>query len=344
MTNATRTLSNVTGPQYGEPRDMPWSVMGTHLKPSSATNLTKALADAGLDYEVRTTEVVAVDRAEGEPLAFGTFTEAPKARAIVRPVNGVDTVIGISGTRFRPIQNRDAFGIATDLCGDFGAKIDGLADFRHGGASVMALTLPEGITLHTPDGGEDATNLNLLVKNHHDGSGALSFMLTPVRMACTNVLPYAAKNARMVWKVSHTPNADQRHALAVTAIKEALGFAKEFTVQAQAMVDTPMVDAEFAKIVAGLWKVDADATGKVADRKRDIQAQVMALYQESPTLTHVRGTRWGGYNALTEYLDHFRPVKGGGEKAQQVARAEGQIDGPNLRVKTNLFRQFAVAV
>lgn len=340
MTKATQ--NTITGPQYGASRDMPWNVMGKHLEPSSRTNVAKALTDAGLDYDVEVWDATAYRKDDDEPMALADFVPAAKSRAIVRPMPGDGglKVVGMTGTRFTPMQNRDAFAIATDLCGDYGATIDGLADFRHGGASIMVLDLHRDITLTTPDGGTDPTRLNLVVKNSHDGNSALTFMLTPVRIPCTNVLPMATREAKMVWKISHTPNADERVGLARKSILEAVGAQEELTIAAQTMLDTEMVDAEFAKIVAGMWKVDPEATGKVADRKREIQDTVLNLYRTSPTLDGIRGTRWGGYNALTEYLDHFRPVKGD----PAVSRAEGQIDGPNLRVKANLWKRFAVAV
>lgn len=336
----TTTHNTIAGPHYGESRQMPWNVMGKDLTDVASRDLGKALRESGLDFDVRTLPVVAHEGPKGEPIAFHTLIEAEKSRAVVRPTPEGDKVVGMVGTRYTPIQNRDAFAIANDLVGEYGATIAGLADFRHGGASLMVLDLNRPITLTTPDGGEDVLDLNLYVKNSHDGSSALTFALDAMRLACTNALPALLRNAKRSWKISHTPNAEERVSLAVQAIKEAIGFQEEFQVMAQAMVDQPMVDAEFAKIVQRLWPVDPEATGKVAERRRDIHAQVMGLFRESPTLTHVRGTRWAGYNALTEYLDHYRPVKGG-EAVQDVARAEGALEGPNVRVKTNVWKMFA---
>lgn len=332
----TTNANTIAGPQYGTSREMPWNVMGKELTGKAHTNLGKALKESGLDFDVRTLPVVAHDGAEDEPIAFHTLVEAEKSRAVVRPTPDGDRVVGMVGTRYTPIQNRDAFAVANDLVGDFGAVITGMADFRHGGASLMVMDLQRPIVVKR-GGVEDLVDLNLLVKNSHDGSSALTFALTPMRIACTNALPAAIAGAQRAWKISHTPNAQERVSLAVKAIHEAVGYQEKFQAVAQDMLDTDMVDAEFAKIVAGLWKVDPEATGKVADRKREIQAQVMDLYQTSPTLEGVRGTRWAGYNALTEYLDHYRPVKGN----QDVARAEGALEGPNVRVKANMWRMFA---
>ena len=335
----TTTANTITGPQYGTSREMPWNVMGKELTGKAHTNLDKALKESGLDFTVRTLPVVAHDGPEGEPIAFHTLIDAEKSRAVVRPTDQGDKVVGMVGTRYTPIQNRDAFQVAEDLVAPkYGAKIVGMADFRHGGASLMVMDLCRPITVER-DGVSDTMDLNLLVKNSHDGSSALTFALLAERIACTNALPAAIAGAKRSWKISHTPNAQERVSLAVMAIKEAVGYQEKFQAVAQKMLDTDMVDAEFAKIVAGLWKVDPDATGKVADRKRETQAEVIRLYKESPTLEGLRGTRWGGYNALTEYLDHFRPVKG----QEDVARAEGALDGPNVRVKANLFKMLAPA-
>lgn len=331
---ARTTTNTITGPQYGESRDMPWNVMGKDLTAKAGKNLAKALKESGLDYDVEVWDTKAVCPLTGREM------ESPKAAQIVRPTPDGLKVVGSTGRRFTPIQNRDAFAVGADLVGDFGATITGLADFRHGGASLMVVDLGRPIVLNTPDGGQDVIDLNLLVKNAHDGSSALTFALTPMRLACTNALQAAIAGATRSWKISHTPNAQERVNLAVVAIKEAVGYQEKFQEVAQAMVDQPMVDAEFAKIVGRLWKVAPDAEGKVADRKRDIQAQVIDLYRNSPTLESVRGTRWAGYNAVTEYLDHYRPVKGD----EGLARAEGALEGPNVRVKDNMWKMFATAV
>lgn len=327
------TTNTITGPQYGTSREMPWNVMGAELTSKAGTNLDKALAESGLDYDVEVWNTNAVD-----PLT-GRVLENEKGRQIVRPTAEGLKVVGQTGTRFTPIQNRDAFAVGADLVGEFGATIAGLADFRHGGASLMVVDLGRPIALDTPHGGQDVIDLNLLVKNAHDGSSALTFALTPMRLACTNALQAAIAGAARSWKISHTPNAQERVNLAVVAIKEAVGYQEHFRAAAQAMMDQPMVDAEFAKIVSTLWKVAPDAEGKVAERKRDTQAQVIDLYRNSPTLESVRGTRWAGYNALTEYLDHYRPVKGDAT----VARAEGALEGPNVRQKDRVWRMFAMA-
>ena len=322
-------------------RPMPWDVMGEKLKPKDAKSVEATLAAAGLDYQVETRQALSghAPRHDGSGHNARTQLQADDFQAIVRPMpDGSERVLAFTKKRYTPIQNGAAFALADYLVKEFGAKIVGAADFRDGTRSVLAVKLPEDITLEGPEG-QDRVGLHGIIQNDHAGNAALSLALTPLRFACTNVLPAALAEADRVWKISHTPNAQKRLDVAAEAMKRSLVYAEAFQAQAQAMLDQPMVDAEFAKLVAKLYPVKKDAEGVQAERRRDIQAKLMDAWKTSDTITTIRGTRWAGYNVVTEYLDHFRPVRG----AEAVARAEGALDGPYVRQKAALWRTFANA-
>jgi phage/plasmid-like protein (TIGR03299 family) len=326
----TQTLSPAVA------RRAPWDVMGTDLKPAQTTSLDKALAATGLDYEVRLETAAAVDRPNG-PLV------APNFRAIVRPWGDGERVLGFSGKRFTPIHNRDAFSVGGYLVSEFDAKIRALTDFRNGAQSLLVVDLDKPVVLTRRDGQEDRVDLDLLIKNAHDGSAALTFALTGVRIACTNAVHAAIAGAERTWKFSHTPRAADRMALAHQAILNAVTYQGRLQAVAQSMIDQDMVDAEFSKIVQRLWPVKAGATGIQAERRRAIQQDVEALYRNSETLEGIRGTRWGGYNAVTEWMNHARPVKGADASAQAISRAEGNLEGPNVRQMAKVWGMFAGA-
>lgn len=336
----TDTATKALAPAYGTPRDMPWNVMGGSLNATDAS-VADVLKANGLDYQVRLVPVAGYEVAEGEPIAFADFTYGTGLKGVVRPMpDGSSKMLSVVGSRFRPIQNDAAFAVADNLR-EMGAKITGAADFRAGNASLLVVDLAKPVRLVRPDGGIDVTDLNLLIKNAHDGSAALTFALTGMRLACTNAVQAAIAKSQRAWKISHTPNAEARMDLAVKALLLATDYQAGFQVVAQHMMDTPMVDAEFAKIVARLFPVAVDAEGAAAERRRGIQESITALYHSSTTLEGVRGTRWGGYNALTEYMDHYRPVKGSDAKAQSISRAEGALEGPYVRTKESIWKMMA---
>lgn len=322
-------------------RQLPWDAMGSALT-TNATTVEAALKESGLDYqvEVRGAQSTNAPRPDGSGWNARTALDAPGFQAIVRPMpTGEEKVLAFTKKRYTPIQNADAFQPADYLVKEFGASIVGAADYRNGDRSLLAVQLPEGMGLTRPDGGVDQVDLNLLIINDHAGNAALTLALTAMRLACTNAVPAAIKGAERVWKISHTPNAQQRLDVAADAIQKALVYRDAFQEKAQAMMDQEMVDAEFQKLVSKLYPVKKDAEGVAADRKRQLHQDLFQLWESSPTLEGIRGTRWAGYNVFTEYLDHFRPVRG--DVAQ--ARGEGALDGPYARQKAAIWNTFAAA-
>jgi phage/plasmid-like protein (TIGR03299 family) len=315
-------------------RKMPWDVMGEKLKAADRTNVAKTLKAAGLDYAVEVWDA----RAAQPETRHNTELTTPEFQALVRPMpDGSKRVLGYTKKRYTPIQNVDAFNVADILVREFGAQIIGAADYRGGDRSLIAVDLAEPVALVRPDGGEDRVDLDLIITNDHAGNASLTMALTPIRVACTNALPAAMRGAERVWKISHTPNAQKRIHLAEEAIVKAVTYADAFQAQAQAMMDQTMVDAEFQKMVAKLYPVKEGGQGAAAERRREVQAQLLTAWHSSPTIEGIQGTRWAGYNVVTEYLDHFRPVRG----EEAVSRAEGALDGPYVRQKAKLWQVFA---
>ena len=334
-------MVSTTNMETAANRNMPWDVMGHELRPSATTSVAAALKESGLDYqvEVRQASSGSVTRPDGSGSDFRTPITAPEFQAIVRPFpDGTERVLAFTRKRYTPIQNQDAFSVADTLVQEHGAKIIGAADFKGGDRSLLALDLLQPVRLDRPDGGVDQVDLDLLIVNDHAGNAALSLALTPMRVDCTNALPAAMKGAERVWKISHTPNGMKRLELAKAAILKAAAYRDAFTIQAQAMLDQEMVDAEFQKMVAKLYPTKGKKE-RAAEQAKAVQSELVKLWETSPTMEGIRGTRWAGYNAVTEYLDHFRPVR----SEEGVARAEGALDGPYVRRKAALWDMFAAA-
>lgn len=313
-------------------RPLPWDVMGTALTPK-ATTVPAVLKETGLDYQVSVRDAFT----DSSYVGAGRLM-APTFQALVRPMpDGSEKVLAFTKKRYTPIQNHDGFAVADYLVSEFGACISGAADYRGGDRSLLAVTLPDTIQLHGRDG-DDPVDLHLVITNDHAGNAALTLALTPVRIECTNALPAAMREAQRVWKISHTPKAQARLDLAADAIKRALEYRDAFQEQAQAMLDTEMVDAEFRKMVARLYPTKGKGD-RAAEQAKAVQSELFGLWSSSPTMDGIRGTRWAGYNAVTEYLDHYRPVR----SEPTVARAEGALDGPYVRQKAKLWELFSNA-
>lgn len=319
-------------------RVAPWDVMSGTFE-LEHPDVAHALAATGTDYEVEVRDLYSA-RYDVATSKHADFIQAPNLRTVVRPMpDGTEKVLGAVGRRWSPIHNADAFSVADTLVKDSGAVISGAADYRSGAASLLVVDLRRPVVLTLPGGTKDVTDLQLIMKNSHDGSGALTFALTGVRLACTNMLQAAVAGAERVWKISHTPRADERVNLAHQSIIKALAYRDAFEDQAQAMVAAAMTDLEFERMVERLWPIPEDAkSDKAGDRRREIHGEVMHLYRESETIGDARGTLWGGYNALTEWHDWARVVHNG-----EAARAEGSLEGVHVRAKMKLWETFSSA-
>lgn len=328
-------------------RQLPWDAMGGGLTVKGAKTVEAALKAKGLDYTVEVREaktgnwVPSAAHGEGAALLAKRDTlKAPHFQALVRPMpDGSEKVLAFTRKRYTPQQNVNVFQPAEYLVSEFGASIVGAADYRGGEKSIMVVELPETIALTGRKGDRDPVTLNLVITNDHAGNAAITYALTPLRVPCTNVLPAVVKGADRVWKISHTPNAQERIDLAADAIKRALVYAQAFQAEAQGMIDHDMTDAMFSRMVQRLYPVKSSDEGVKAARRRELHAKLEAMWNGGAAIEGIEGTRWAGYNVVTEYLDHMRPVR----REPGLARAEGALEGAYVRQKTNLWNLFAAA-
>ena len=153
--------------------EVPWHKLGTKLEnPATAA---EAIQAAGLDFNVvkKTLTTTAPDLP-----VVGHY-------ATVRTDNL--QVLGVVGSRYEPIQNRDAFTTFDELVGE-GEAIYHTAGVLGKGERIWILAkLPDYIRVN----GDDLVEKFLLLTNSHDGSGPVRVKLTPIRVVCENTLTVA---------------------------------------------------------------------------------------------------------------------------------------------------------
>jgi phage/plasmid-like protein (TIGR03299 family) len=184
-------------------------------------------------------------------------------------------------------------------------------------------------------GGVDAVDTYLTACNSHDGSMAFRLMVTPVRVVCANTLAAAIRRAKASFSIHHTTGARSQ----IQAAREALGltfrYNAEFQTEAEWMLDTTMTDAQFQHIVRELWPVTDDPSVRTRNNTARRDNELTYLWHDADTNKTIRGTRWAGYQAVTEYLDHYTPV--GPKRDALAVRAERAISDAVTAVKTRAF-------
>ena len=235
------------------------------------------------------------------------------------------------GRIYTPIQNEDHIGFMNALVDQSGAIFE-TAGSLHGGRDVfVTMKLPECMLI----GGVDAVAIYIAALNNHSGDNAYRLLTTPTRIVCANTQAAAIRGAKRIFKIRHTVNASQH----VQEAREALGLSWKyldgFQAEADMLIDQAYTDAEFDALVTGLLpKVDESSSARALTWNTTAKDALMRSFVESPTNENIRGTKWCAYQAVTEWTDHFYPVRGDADGDKRALRT---LEGRNDRMKEHAW-------
>jgi phage/plasmid-like protein (TIGR03299 family) len=171
-------------------------------------------------------------------------------------------------------------------------------------------------------GGVDAIDMYLMAWNTHDGTSSFNLMTTPIRVVCQNTLSMAINNAKSSFALRHTTNVQGKVQEAREALQLSWKYTEAFTAEAEELLAQKLSTNDFAKIVEKLIPIDESV-----DRKRTLSEEargaLMGLWN-APTQQNVFGTKWAAWNAVVEYADWAKPVRGDNA---DVKRAERIVTG-----------------
>jgi phage/plasmid-like protein (TIGR03299 family) len=305
--------------------------------------------------EVNTADMLKLAHLDGwnvrlEELTLPNGYVSDKTNYFVARTNPFDKtqndVLGIVGERYHTLQNEDLFTFGDNLL-DGGGRWETAGSIKGGRVVFGSLALDNDITLD-PKGRADKIDSYLLINTSHDGSVSIQASITPVRVVCANTLNLALgggvgtnRKIKQSFKIRHTQTADGKVQIAREALGLAQTYLDEFSVMANAMIETDVTKAEFDKIVSLAYPApekDAKGSFKKHEAKIDLINEIY-VGQFNDTIA---GTAWGTLNALTERLDWHRVSRGGNNEGI-LAGASGFDPAINAE-KNRLARVVATAL
>jgi phage/plasmid-like protein (TIGR03299 family) len=247
----------------------------------------------------------------------------------------------VVGERYTPIQNEGMTEFADALVDESGAHFETAGSLRNYTQTFITMKLPREMRLVGLDGSVDTTEWYLALFNSHDGSSALFGLTTSVRVVCANTANAAIRGAHSKFSIPHTAGWKG----AVQAAREKLGLVWEyeqaFEEEARALFEQPFSADDmktFTEELVELSKVDSD--GAAATKRRNEAEAIHKLFVSSPTIvgTPIAATKYGAFNAVTEYVDHFAGVRGA--KDEDLARATRTLAlaSTNIGLKTDAWK------
>jgi len=284
--------------------ETPWHREGVVLAEAPKT-LDEALVQSGLDWDVTLKPVY-------HDLGNGDYLEVPGSKLVVREDR--NRAVAVVGSRYRPLQNRDALGAVQPLVDNGLATWETAGSLREGrtiwGMIRFNITSPIVQEVFA-----DEVVPFGLVSNSHDGSAVVTVRETPVRVVCANTLGMAEQSRKRRVKVRHTGNVANRTVDA--ALDLWTGIVERYevcAVQYRQLKGAHLDYAMFKQLVlqpALPMPVRENFKGDGAQRRFDLamdrtvrrRAELTGLWTDGIGHTGDHSA-WEAYNALTQALDH----------------------------------------
>ena len=304
-------------------RDSAWHKLGQRTP--NAVTWAEAVTLADLNWEVVKKQLHARN-----PL--GTVVPVPMFGTF-RTDDGA--YLGCVGEGYSIIQNKDQFQwIDAILEAANGAHYETAGALGNGERIWCLARIPQGD--YQIDGG-DKHKTYLLGSTSHDGSMAQTLKLVDERVVCDNTLQVALRESGMSVRIKHTTNAKARMDAAVRSMAVVLDAASGIKAKMEKLASTKLTRESVQHILDRLFP-QSDNEKANQTRRNNTLIEVLGLYanNDKNAFPSVKGTGYNLFNAITEYVDHFRTARGNGSEPEQVAsaRAESAMFGSGDKLKT----------
>ena len=269
--------------------DVPWHHLGRKLnKPATAA---EAMVAARLDYTVIKRPMKAIIHGRH-------YADVPSAFATVRTDTNV--VLGVVGSRYEPVQNKDCFSFFDPLIERDEAIYHTAGALGLGEKIWLLAKLPDYIRVGKKG---DPVEKFILLYNSHDGSSHIRVKMTPIRVVCNNTLTAALSGSDQEVRIKHTASATERlqEAHKVLELTNQLYQQLEYIFNRMALRKISGQQlVEFCKTL-----VPDNPEAETKTRTENIRNHIIYLHDDKKEADMHKGTLFGAFNAVTELVDHY---------------------------------------
>lgn len=265
-------------------RETPWHGLGTIIQEAATSK--EALHLAGLDWEV-----------QQQPVIYNGQETGYKFN--VRSSD--DTVLGVVGSRYKPVQNTEAFAFTDELIG--GEVRYETAGSLSSGKRIWMLARMDDVKIL-----DDTVEPYLCLTNSHDGYGSLKVCMTPVRVVCQNTLNCALAGAKRTWTVRHTGSVMSRVAEAAQTLNLAHSYMGSLKQTAEELYALKIPTVDFTELSSQMFPITGETTKRKAESQLILRDQLKTAW-EMDDLGNIRNTGWGFLNAVSDMATHRPPAR-----------------------------------
>ena len=244
-----------------------WHGLGSVI-PGGISDIDEVLRLGRIDFDV-----------QKSPVLFRTSADAPD---LVMPEKFVtfrtDTGagLGVVGSRYTVLGNRQVFEFLQDLVDDHGVTWESAGALRDGRSVFVSMRLPKSVRIDA-DGVNDEIIPFIVAMNSHDGTGIARVVVTPWRPVCANTERFAVQDAQASWGVRHTRNAMTRVEEARRTLGLSVAYFDRFAAEEETLARTDLAVDDWQRLAEELWPTPE---GDAAKRAKTIHENKMEVLGE----------------------------------------------------------------
>ena len=289
---------------YNNLEGLPWYQLGRPVMGSSS--IAEAISTAKLDSKVEKRPVYYPIYGE-DGITIVERPRIPNTFAIVN--TQTNEVLGIVPGSYELKQNTAAFAAFEPLVEDGILQPDYAGSLGSSNTTIWILAKigdPYEVVA------DDLIMTYVLLINTHDGrhSHKIKVIAAPIRLACVNTERMIMAKKHYIYTLNIRPSATGNSAARVSKIMHhIIGHHQELRSVARRFVSYPVNQEIIRGLLERLFPDLAFKTSAERPRISRSAAKIIQLFEEEP-IPEARGSAWSLYNAVTGYVDHFRPTRG----------------------------------
>ena len=250
------------------------------------------------------------------PLVNGVTYETEPIFAHHRSDSLTGPPLGFSTDRFVVVQNADSGGLLHAALDGIDYAVASIGALKSGAVTFCSVDFDNAPDINAS--GQTIYQYLALV-NAHDGRGSLKVYATGIRPECFNTIDVGWLSGHQLGRLNHTTSIMSRIPVLQSQIREYLDLAPLAERSISRMIDTPVTNAMFDRIVERLAPIpdpkvvkgqvtNASAITR-AEAKRDT---IREMYVSDPRVGF-NGTLWGAFQTFSTY----------GQKERSFRRTSG---------------------
>lgn len=288
-------MSNVETMFAANNRPMPWENLGEKIH--GALNSKEAIKAAGLDWLVYSMPVFSEVCYPGDDLFKKKKIKSENFVANVRDKD--DKILGIVSTKYKIIQNIEAFAFTDELLGNHNIVYETAGSIDRGKRIWLLAKIPAMFRIF-----DDEIDPYIVFTNTHDGSGAVKVIMTPVRVVCKNTLNLALQTAKRCWSTSHLGDIKSKMIMAHETLFNAKNYMDYLILSAQKLYKIKLTTERVEVIINDLLPIRKDGGKEHIENTKKRQNDLLNRFKYAPDLQNYKNTGYALINAVSDYASH----------------------------------------